>query len=138
MTATPVAPPTEQIYGIAKKINLELERLPLHTHAGIVNMLRTMVDHRNVELQNQMQLEQIKANEAAMADARAKHAEAQVRREQEIAAQIKAHAPTLQVVTDPKPPRHTFNPATDKGVSVEDALKIVTEPTPEYEQVTGG
>jgi hypothetical protein len=33
-----------------------------------------------------------------------------------------------------------FDAAKDRGVSVEEALKIVTEPTPEpeYEQVTGG
>ena len=125
MTATPVAPPTEQIYGIAKKINLELERLPLHTHAGIINMLRTMVDHRNVELQNEMQAAQVKAQEQAMADARKAHAEAQVKRDAAIAETIKAPRLKIEDIT---------------GVSVEQALKIVTEPTPEpeYEQVTGG
>ena len=59
MTGVPATPPTEQIYGIAKRMNLELEKLPMHTHAGIVTMLRTMVEHRNIELQNEAQIEQI-------------------------------------------------------------------------------
>jgi hypothetical protein len=129
MTATLKAPPTEEVYGQAKRINLELEKHPLHTHAAIINMLRTMVDHRNVELQNQAQLEQIKAQEAAMADARKAHAERQVKEDARIAETIK---PPRQVIA--------FDAAKDRGVSVEEALKSVTEPTPEpeYEQVTGG
>lgn len=135
MTATPpVAPPTEQIYGIAKKINLELERLPLHTHAGIVNMLRTMVDHRNVELQNQMQLEQIKANEAAMADARAKHAEAQVKRDAAIASEIKA--PRLVIEDIGKAKQYNEDAAVIAGKK--QAAEVIAAAEPEYEQVTGG
>ena len=53
MTDQPATPPTEQIFGIGKKIALELEKLPLHTHAGIVNMLRTMMEHRKIELENE-------------------------------------------------------------------------------------
>jgi hypothetical protein len=148
MTATLKAPPTEEVYGQAKRINLELEKHPLHTHAAIINMLRTMVDHRNVELQNQAQLEQIKAQEAAMADARKAHAERQVKEDARIVEQMSK--PPRQVIEigkreadlpagiEPKVENVKFNPATDTGVSVEEALKIVTEPTPEYEQVTGG
>ena len=89
-TAMPVAPPTEQIYGIAKKMTLELEKFPLHTHATIVNMLRMTVEHRKVELDNQVAEAQVKANEAAMADARRAHAEAQVQRDLQIALVIAA------------------------------------------------
>jgi len=43
MTATtPQAPPTEQVYGIAKRISLDLDKLPLHTHAAIINICNTM------------------------------------------------------------------------------------------------
>ncbi len=88
MTATPQAPPTEQVFGIAKKMMLELEKLPLHTHATIVNILRMTVEHRKVEMDNQVAETQVRANEAAMTDARRAHAEAQVARDAQIAAQL--------------------------------------------------
>ena len=102
--AQPVAPPTEQIYGIAKKMNLELDKLPLHTHAIIINMLRGMVEHRKVELDNEVQAANIKAQEAAMADARKAHAEAQIKRDEQLASEmIRANAakpPRLSIVLD--------------------------------------
>jgi len=101
--AQPAAPPSEVIFGIAKKMHLELEKLPLHTHAIVMNMLRGMVEHRKVELDNQVQEAQIKAQEAAMADARKAHAEAQVKREQDIAAQIMREQ--AQAATPVKAPR---------------------------------
>ncbi|MGA8730302.1 MAG: hypothetical protein WB608_16225 [Terracidiphilus sp.] len=82
MTETPKAPPTEQVFGIAKKMALELEKLPLHTHAGVINMMRVMVEHRKIELDNEMTEQQNEANRAAMAEARAAHAKAQVLREE--------------------------------------------------------
>lgn len=104
MTATPQAPPTEQVFGIAKKMTLELEKLPLHTHATIVNMLRMTVEHRKVEMDNQVAETQVRANEAAMTDARRAHAEAQVARDAQIAAQLVTHAeakaPRLSIVLD--------------------------------------
>ena len=78
MTEQPQAPPTEQIYGIAKKIALELEKLPLHTHAGIINMVRTMVEHRKIELESKANEAQVEAQKAAYADAVQAHAKAQV------------------------------------------------------------
>jgi hypothetical protein len=112
MTAPPQAPPTEQVYGIAKKISLELEHFPLHTHAAIINVVNTMCQHRKLVLETEMQQKQVDAQEAAMADARKAHAEAAVKREDAIAAQIKASraadaeakAPRLSIVLDkPKP-----------------------------------
>ncbi|MGA2890328.1 MAG: hypothetical protein ABSE51_19970 [Terracidiphilus sp.] len=106
-TATPKqpeAPPTEQIFGIAKKIALELEKLPLHTHATVVNMLRMTVEHRKVELDNQVAQAQVEANEAAMAEARKAHAQAQVERNAAIAAQMTQPAeekkPRISLVLD--------------------------------------
>jgi len=103
----PEAPPTEVVYGIAKKMTLELEKLPLHTHATIVNMLRMTVEHRKVELDNQVQAEQIKAQEVAMADARKAHAQKQVQYESQLAEQIRKtasqqeeKAPRLSIVLD--------------------------------------
>ena len=156
---TPKAPPTEEVYGIAKRMNLDLEKHPLHTHAAIINMLRTMVDHRNVELQNQVQMEQIEANEAAMADARRAHAQAQVEREAKAPRMIieldptRKHMPATVANTQPGVITEHPNPlieagaqkmrdmgldpgqyVPDAGVSVEEALKIVSEPTAEPTQ----
>jgi len=86
--AQPAAPPSEVIFGIAKKMHLELEKLPLHTHAIVMNMLRGMVEHRKVELDNQVAEANAKANEEAMADARRAHAEKQEQYAAQIAAQI--------------------------------------------------
>lgn len=91
--AMPVAPPDEVVFGIGKKLHLELAKHPLHTHAAIMNMLRTMLDHRKVELDNAAQAEQVKLQNEAMAEARKAHAEAQVRRESSIVATMK---PVLQ------------------------------------------
>lgn len=96
MTATPQAPPTENIYGIAKRVSLDLEKLPLHTHAAIINIVNTLCQHRKIELESAAQQAQIDAQEAAMADARKAHAEKQVARDAQIAAQL---------VTESKPPR---------------------------------
>lgn len=107
IAAQPQAPPSEVIFGIAKKIHLELEKLPLHTHAIVMNMLRGMVEHRKVELDNQVAEANAKANDEAMSEARRAHAEKQAQYEAQIAAQIKAHAPKGDVaVAEPaKAPR---------------------------------
>lgn len=41
-----------EMYGIAKRINTELEALPLHTHAAIVEMVTVGKAHRNLVLQH--------------------------------------------------------------------------------------
>lgn len=140
---TPETPPTENIYGIAKRVSLDLEKLPLHTHAAVVVMVKTMMEHRKIVLEAEMNQKQIDAQEAAMADARKAHAQRQVLEEQRIAAQMLAaeepKKPRLVIELDTaRPPvdaERKFDAATDTGVSVEDALKIVSEPSPAAELV---
>ena len=98
MTATPQAPPTQDVYGIAKRISLELEHLPLHTHAAIINIVNTMCQHRKVVLDTEMQEKQMAAQAEAMAEAQRAHAEAQVKRDAAIAAQIKPPRERLELV----------------------------------------
>lgn len=102
-TATPQAPPTENVYGIAKRISLDLEKLPLHTHAAIINIVNTMCQHRKIVLESEAQQAQIDAQEAAMADARKAHAEKQVARDVAIADQLKTagRADELRAVSNP-------------------------------------
>ena len=101
MTDVLATPATQDVYGIAKKISLELEHLPLHTHAAIINMVNTMCQHRKIVLESEMQQKQMEAHEAAMADARRAHAQSQVARE--IAAQIGVAAKPSP--DEPKKPR---------------------------------
>ena len=138
---TPETPPTENIFGIAKRICLDLEKLPFHSQVTVVGMVRAATEHRKAALEIQLSEEQMKANEAAMAEARQRHAEAQIRREEEAkqAAERVADQIRTTAADEPKKPRQVieldtkrkFDPAADQGVSVEDALKIVTEPTPD-------
>jgi hypothetical protein len=100
--------PTEQVFGIAKKYTLEMEKHPLQTHAAIVGILRMMVDHRQVTLQNEAQAEEVKAREKAMEDARAAHARAAAQREDDDrareerrAARLKADIADIAKVPDP-------------------------------------
>lgn len=110
--AMPVAPPDEVVFGIGKKLHLELAKHPLHTHAAIMNMLRTMLDHRKVELDNAAQAEQVKLQNEAMAEARKAHAEAQVRRESSIVATIRGAGSPLPVPGHvPEKPR--YEPSTE-------------------------
>ncbi|MGA7885285.1 MAG: hypothetical protein WCA44_06035 [Acidobacteriaceae bacterium] len=126
-TATPQAPPTENVYGIAKRISLDLEKLPLHTHAAIINIVNTMCQHRKIVLESEAQQAQIDAQEAAMADARKAHAEKQVARDAQIAAQIAGEAkpPRLSIVLD-KPGDPSVADldavATEKDVAMQTAL----------------
>lgn len=99
MTDVPVAPPDEQIFGTAKRMTLELNKLPLHSHAATVAMMQMMVEHRKIELQNQHTLAQQKAQQEAMDEARQRHAQAQVQREADEAARKRLDdARRLQVV----------------------------------------
>jgi hypothetical protein len=98
------APPTEQVYSIAKRISLDLEKLPLHTHGAIISLVTTMAKHREANMQMEQHQAQLKAQEAAMADARKAHAVAQAERDAKIAAQLVSHAeeklPRMAVVLD--------------------------------------
>lgn len=41
----------DEMYGISKKINRELEVFPLYTHSAIVQMVKVGVEHRNLAMQ---------------------------------------------------------------------------------------
>ncbi len=38
---------SEEMFGISKRINKELEVLPLHTHLAIIQMVKVGSEHRN-------------------------------------------------------------------------------------------
>lgn len=42
---------SNEMYGIAKKFNAEMESLPMYTHSAIVEMVRVGMQHRNLQLQ---------------------------------------------------------------------------------------
>jgi len=75
------APPSEVIFGIAKKFTLELEKYPLHTQSGIISMMNMMAQHRKAEMDLAAAQQQQKAQDEAMEAARNAHARAQVERE---------------------------------------------------------
>ena len=103
-TEAQTAPPTEVVYGIAKRMSLDLEKFPLHTHGAILSLMTTMAKHREATMQSEMQQKQVEAQEAAMADARRAHAEQQAREEARLAAQMikdnATKAPRLSIVLD--------------------------------------
>ncbi len=111
-TATPQHIPSEQIFGTAKRICLELEKLTLSENSAVVTMLHTMCVHREnkqkMDLQARaeaFQAEQTRLSDAAMADARRAHAQAAVQRENQLASQIASQAeapklPRLSIVLD--------------------------------------
>lgn len=41
----------DELLGIAKKMNRELEELPLHSHSAIVEALRVCMQHRQIAMQ---------------------------------------------------------------------------------------
>lgn len=49
---------SDEMYGIAKKFNRELEAFPMHTHSAICEMIRVGMQHRNLAMQAANQQEQ--------------------------------------------------------------------------------
>jgi hypothetical protein len=109
MTEQPVAPalPTEQYFGIAKKIALELEKHAIHSHAGIVMMLNGALEHRQLteklarakeEAESQAKITE--ANQQAMAETIAAHQRDLAKREKNLAERMKAigltNEPTME------------------------------------------
>ena len=90
MTETPKAVATEIVYGTAKKMSIELEKLPLQTHGAIISMMTTMAKHREANMQMEQHQAQERANETAMEDARKAHAAAKAERDAQIARTIVA------------------------------------------------
>lgn len=70
MTETPRS---EEVFGIAKKFHLELEKLPLQSHGAVVSMLGTMAQHREFSLKAERAAAEERAREGAMAQAKAAH-----------------------------------------------------------------
>ena len=68
-TQQPEAPPTEVVYGIAKKMSLELDKLALHTHGAVISMMTTMAKHREATLRQEQEAKMQDAQDAAMKDA---------------------------------------------------------------------
>lgn len=71
MTETPR---TEDLFGIAKKMVLELEKLPLHSHGVILAFMQAAGRHREETIKAEAQAKAQKANDDAMAEAMAAHA----------------------------------------------------------------
>lgn len=53
MTTDGTAMTSAEMFGTAKKINNDLEQLPLHTHGAVVSMLTTAFQHRQVGMQRE-------------------------------------------------------------------------------------
>lgn len=73
MTETPKTLPPEQLFGIAKKLHLELDKLTIVDHAAIISMLNTMAQHREMSDKFERQQQEQRARDEAMADAKAAH-----------------------------------------------------------------
>jgi hypothetical protein len=47
--------PTHNVLEVSKRVGKELERLPLESHAAVVAILQTLMQHRGVLIQNDRQ-----------------------------------------------------------------------------------
>ena len=57
---------SEEMYGIAKRVNRELEVFPMHTHSAICEMIRVGMQHRNLAMQDAVRREQADKQERAL------------------------------------------------------------------------
>jgi len=58
---------SNEIFGIAKKFNAEIEQFPMHTHSAIVEMVRVGMQHRNLSMQAAAQEAQKEMQEKQLA-----------------------------------------------------------------------
>lgn len=42
---------SDEMYGIAKKFNAQMDELPMHTHSAICELIRVGMQHRNLAMQ---------------------------------------------------------------------------------------
>lgn len=42
---------SDEMYGLAKKMNRDLEQLPLHTHGAIIQLVNIAFEHRKLAMQ---------------------------------------------------------------------------------------
>jgi len=54
-------PDSSTLFGVAKKLTKELEELPLHTHAAVISLMNSALQHRQIALQADMQQKQADA-----------------------------------------------------------------------------
>jgi len=80
MAEEPKSLPPEQIFGIAKKFHLELEKLNRVDHGAVVSMVNTMAQHREMAVKFERQQAEEKARADAMEEAQAAHKRESARR----------------------------------------------------------
>lgn len=98
---------SDEMYGIAKKFNRELEQLPMHTHSAICELIRVGMQHRNLAMQAAAQaagIEQqnkalkIREQEVSLATMAAQRAESTAVRAQVAEVQAPKESEKLKIV----------------------------------------
>lgn len=72
---------SDEMYGIAKKFNREMEEFPLHTHSAITELIRCGMQHRQLAMKAEAQEQQIAQENRVLAIR--EHEMEQVRKRQE-------------------------------------------------------
>jgi hypothetical protein len=98
MTEEPKSLPPEQIFGIAKKFHLELEKLNRVDHGAVVSIVNTMAQHREMAVKFERQQAEEKARAQAMAEAEAAHRRDAERRQAEENDRAEKEARRIQLV----------------------------------------
>jgi hypothetical protein len=57
---------TEELYGVAKKMSLQMRDLPLHTHGALIQMINVDFEHRKLGMQRAEKLAQEERQERAL------------------------------------------------------------------------
>jgi hypothetical protein len=77
--------PVEELYGIARRVTLELNKLPIHQHSAVTEMINVGIQVRNISMQRQEKLRQdeeqheLKLRQIAMQERQLGSAEEQTR-----------------------------------------------------------
>jgi uncharacterized protein YaiL (DUF2058 family) len=90
-TEAPKSIPPEQIFGTAKKLHLELEKLNMVDHAAVLNMLNTAAQHREMSAKFERAQAEEKARQDAYEDAVKAHERGEVERQRKLSEQMRAH-----------------------------------------------
>lgn len=73
MTEQPKSIPSEQVFGTAKRIHLELDKLNIVDHGAVISLLNTMAQHREMASKFERQQAEEKARQDAMEAAQQAH-----------------------------------------------------------------
>ena len=57
---------TEELYGVAKKMSLQMRDLPLHTHGALIQMINVDFEHRKLDVQRAEKLAADERQERAL------------------------------------------------------------------------